>query len=120
MLTHLETAVGRGVSFQMILNDFYRKCAIVYMVLVVLENRSRTELPMLQPHTPFQAAEGFSRIYGVSLARSYIEVAGKTKNVHELVTEPPVQPLEVLSEDIHVRCVMALHEEEAKPTWVHN
>uniref|UniRef100_A0A0D3DN85 Uncharacterized protein n=1 Tax=Brassica oleracea var. oleracea TaxID=109376 RepID=A0A0D3DN85_BRAOL len=66
-------------------------------------------------HTPFQAAEGFCYIYmGVSLARSYREVSGKTEYFHELVTEP-AQPLEVLSEDLPVRCVMVLHEE----TWIH-
>ncbi|CDY23287.1 BnaA08g12590D [Brassica napus] len=70
-------------------------------------------------HTPFQAAEGFCYIYmGVSLARSYREVSGKTEYFHELVTEP-AQLLEVLSEDLPVRCVMVLHEDEAIPTWIH-
>ncbi|KAF3507100.1 hypothetical protein F2Q69_00009602 [Brassica cretica] len=30
-----------------------------------------------------------------------------------------MKPLEVLSEDLHARCVMVLHEEEGKPTWIH-
>lgn len=55
---------------------------------------------------------------GVSLARSYREVSGKTEYFHELVTEP-AQLLEVLSEDLPVRCVMVLHEDEAIPTWIH-
>ncbi|CAN6843021.1 unnamed protein product [Brassica oleracea] len=101
-----------------ILKEFYRKCALVYMVLVVLE-QVKDRVTYVAHHTPFQAAEGFCYIYmGVSLARSYREVSWKTEYFHELVTEP-AQFLEVLSEDLPVRCVMVLHEDEAIPTWIH-
>ena len=45
-----------------ILKEFYRKCALVYMVLVVLE-QVKDRVTYVAHHTPFQAAEGFCYIY---------------------------------------------------------
>ncbi|CAN6987708.1 unnamed protein product, partial [Brassica oleracea var. botrytis] len=66
----------------------------------------------------FQA--GFEWLISIySASKAYLMWTSLRPCNHVLSGHGSMKPLEVLSEDLHARCVMVLHEEEGKPTWIH-